>query len=72
VLHADITELLVGMCARGGLLSVLLRSEGVISMSTTFKVGGHVRWNSEPGEVCGKIIHVHKKDSYVQRVHTRR
>ena len=72
MLHADITELLVGMCARGGLLSVLLRSEGVDPMSTTFKLGDQVRWNFVPGPVCSKIIHVHKKDGYVQRVHTRR
>jgi len=72
VLHTDITELLVGTSARGGLLSILLRSEGVDPMSRTFKIGDQVRWNSEPGQVCGKIIHVHKRDTYLQRVHTRR
>jgi hypothetical protein len=42
VLQADIAGLLVGRSARGGLLSILLRSEGVIPMSTTFKVGDYV------------------------------
>ena len=32
-------------------------------MTTTFKVGDHVRWNSEAGHVSGKIIRVHKKDT---------
>jgi hypothetical protein len=64
------TELLVGTSARGGLL--LLDSEGVDPMSTTFKIGDQVRWNSELGQVCGKIFHVHKRDTYLQRVHTRR
>jgi hypothetical protein len=32
-------------------------------MTTTFKVGDHVRWNSEAGQVTGKIIRVHKKDT---------
>jgi Hypervirulence associated proteins TUDOR domain len=32
-------------------------------MTTTFKVGDHVRWNSEAGHVTGKIIRVHKKDT---------
>ena len=32
-------------------------------MTTTFKVGDHVGWNSEAGHVSGKIIKVHKKDS---------
>ena len=32
-------------------------------MSTTFKVGDHVRWNSEAGHVSGKIIKVHMKDA---------
>lgn len=29
---------------------------------TTFKIGDHVRWNSEVGRVTGKIIAVHTKD----------
>jgi len=32
-------------------------------LSTTFKVGDHVTWNSEAGHVSGKIIKVHTKDS---------
>ena len=32
-------------------------------MSTTFKIGDHVRWNSEAGHVSGKIIKVHMKDA---------
>lgn len=31
-------------------------------MSSSFKVGDHVRWNSEAGYVSGVIIKVHKKD----------
>ena len=32
-------------------------------MTTTFKVGDHVGWNSEAGHVSGKIIKVQKRDS---------
>jgi len=31
-------------------------------MSKTFKVGDHVRWNSEAGYVSGTIIKRHTKD----------
>jgi len=31
-------------------------------MPNRFKVGDHVRWNSEGGHVSGKIIKVHSKD----------
>jgi Hypervirulence associated proteins TUDOR domain len=31
-------------------------------MPKQFKVGDHVRWNSEAGHVSGKIIKVHTKD----------
>lgn len=31
-------------------------------MSKKFKVGDHVRWNSEAGHVTGKIIKVHTRD----------
>lgn len=31
-------------------------------MPEQFKVGDHVRWNSEAGYVSGKIIKVHTKD----------
>ncbi|CAG4899169.1 hypervirulence associated TUDOR domain-containing protein [Paraburkholderia gardini] len=32
-------------------------------MTTRFKVGDHVTWNSEAGHVSGKIIEVHTKDA---------
>jgi hypothetical protein len=32
-------------------------------MTARFKVGEHVRWNSEAGQVTGKITKVHTKDS---------
>lgn len=32
-------------------------------MKTKFKVGDHVRWNSEAGYVSGKIVKVHTKDT---------
>ncbi|MDF4004055.1 DUF2945 domain-containing protein [Luteibacter sp. PPL552] len=31
-------------------------------MTTSFKVGDHVRWNSEAGHVTGTVIKVHKAD----------
>lgn len=31
-------------------------------MTKTFSVGDHVRWNSEGGEVEGKITKIHTKD----------
>ncbi|MEX1827246.1 DUF2945 domain-containing protein [Luteibacter sp. CQ10] len=31
-------------------------------MTTTFKVGDHVRWNSEAGHVTGTITKIHKRD----------
>lgn len=31
-------------------------------MTAKFKVGDHVRWNSEAGYVSGKIVKVHIKD----------
>ncbi|MDQ3776651.1 MAG: DUF2945 domain-containing protein [Pseudomonadota bacterium] len=31
-------------------------------MTGKFKVGDHVRWNSEAGHVSGRIIKVHTKD----------
>ena len=31
-------------------------------MEKTFKVGDHVRWNSEAGHVTGTIIAVHTRD----------
>lgn len=32
-------------------------------MNYPFKVGDHVRWNSEAGRVSGKIIRVHTHDT---------
>ena len=32
-------------------------------MTTRFKVGDHVTWNSEAGHVSGKIIKVHTEDT---------
>jgi hypothetical protein len=32
-------------------------------VSTIFKIGDHVRWNSEAGPVTGKIIRVHKTNT---------
>ncbi len=32
-------------------------------MKYPFKVGDHVRWNSEAGHVSGKIIRVHTHDT---------
>lgn len=34
-----------------------------MSMNHPFKVGDHVRWNSEAGHVSGKIIKVHTRDT---------
>ncbi|MFL6593280.1 MAG: DUF2945 domain-containing protein [Luteimonas sp.] len=31
-------------------------------MGERFKVGDHVRWNSEAGHVSGRIIRVHTRD----------
>jgi hypothetical protein len=31
-------------------------------MKRKFKVGDHVRWNSEAGRVSGRIIRIHTKD----------
>ena len=31
-------------------------------MKTSFKIGDHVKWNSEAGYVSGKIIKIHTAD----------
>jgi hypothetical protein len=31
-------------------------------MTTKFRIGDHVRWNSEAGYVTGTIIRVHSRD----------
>ena len=40
-------------------------------MSSTFKVGDHVKWNSEAGHVSGTITKVHTSD-FDYKGHTRR
>ncbi|MFT4094602.1 MAG: DUF2945 domain-containing protein [Niabella sp.] len=39
-------------------------------MSTTFKIGDKVSWNSEAGRVSGTIIKIHTKD-FVYKGYTR-
>ncbi len=39
-------------------------------MSTKFKVGDHVRWNSEAGHVSGCIVKIHTHDTQYKG-HTR-
>jgi hypothetical protein len=36
--------------------------QGAFTMTKSFKVGDHVRWNSEAGRVSGTIIAVHTRD----------
>jgi hypothetical protein len=38
-------------------------------MTRTFKIGDHVRWNSEAGKVSGKIIAIHTRD-FTYKGHT--
>jgi hypothetical protein len=40
-------------------------------MAKTFKVGDHVRWTSEAGQVAGTIIAVHTRD-FQYKGHARR
>jgi hypothetical protein len=35
----------------------------VINVTTKFKVGDHVGWSSEAGQVSGKIIKIHTKET---------
>ena len=37
--------------------------EGRTTMANRFKVGDHVRWNSEAGHVTGRIIKLHTRDT---------
>jgi len=39
-------------------------------MAKSFKVGDHVRWNSEAGHVTGRIIAIHTAD-FSYKGHTR-
>jgi hypothetical protein len=32
-------------------------------MVARFKVGDHVRWNSEAGRVSGRIVKIHERDT---------
>lgn len=34
-------------------------------MKRKFKLGDHVRWNSEAGRVSGRIIKVHTRDYHI-------
>ena len=40
-------------------------------MTTQFKIGDHVRWNSEAGHVSGRIVKVHMHD-FDYKGHTHR
>lgn len=44
---------------------------GLLIMVAKFKVGDHVTWNSEAGQVSGTIIKVHTKD-FDYKGHTHR
>ena len=37
--------------------------DGILVMREKFKVGDHVRWNSEAGWVSGRIIRIHTRDT---------
>jgi hypothetical protein len=39
-----------------------LRREGHFDMAKRFKIGDHVKWNSEAGLVAGTIVAVHTSD----------
>jgi hypothetical protein len=41
---------------------VLERRLGFLRMTTKFKIGDHVRWNSEAGYASGTIVKVHTRD----------
>lgn len=46
------------------------RIQGRETMAERFKIGDHVRWNSEAGQVSGTIIKVHTADvDYKGHVH---
>jgi hypothetical protein len=51
------------MSATCGVIGVSVGAlPGGAAMTKKFKVGDHVRWNSEAGWVCGRIIKVHRKN----------
>jgi hypothetical protein len=39
------------------------RQDARCDMTSSFKIGDHVRWNSEAGFVTGKIIAIHTSDT---------
>jgi len=45
-----------------GSINQQARSEGAM-MSSSFKVGDAVCWNSEAGEIHGKVVKVHTRDT---------
>jgi hypothetical protein len=47
---------------RARLAAGLDRDGGVREMTRQFRIGDHVRWNSEAGHVSGTIIAVHTSD----------
>ena len=49
--------------AHDGIAVLILKRREVTHMSAKFKIGDHVRWNSEAEHVSGKITQVHKKDT---------
>jgi len=49
---------------------IVMANRGAV-VSHPFKVGDHVRWNSEAGYVSGRIIAVHTRDTDYKG-HTRR
>ncbi len=38
------------------------RRKHVVAKPKTFEIGDHVSWNSEAGQVSGRIVRVHTKD----------
>ena len=51
-------------------IDVPRRNPGGRAMTSAFKVGDHVTWNSEAGRVSGRIVKVHKRNvNYKGYVH---
>ena len=50
------------MPLRAGLISHITDNHFTHNMKNTFRIGDHVTWNSEAGQVSGKVIKVHTKD----------
>jgi len=49
-------------CDARGSINQQARGEDAV-MSSSFKVGDAVRWNSEAGEIHGKVVKVHTRDT---------